>query len=70
LYDAEYLLFQIDPGYERDTTLPRSYSRKERDIARQALLRDFGVVARSGDYVLAQRHHEQSQNDAVLQLLR
>jgi uncharacterized membrane protein len=70
LYDAEYLLFQIDPGYERDTTLPRSYSRKERDIARQALQRDFGVVATSGDYVLARRGHDQSQNDAVLELLR
>jgi uncharacterized membrane protein len=69
-YDAEFLLFQIDPGYERDTTLPRSYSRKERDFARQALTSGFGVVEQRGPYVLARRGHDASQNAAVLSQLR
>jgi uncharacterized membrane protein len=66
LYDAEYLLFQLDPRYEDTTRLPRSYSRKERDVARAALTSDFGVIEQRGPYVLAQRGQPMELNAGVL----
>jgi uncharacterized membrane protein len=70
LYDAEYLLFQLDPRYENGTALPRSFGRFEAKYARQALRADFGVVDRRGAYVLAQRGHSMQGNGDVLSLLR
>jgi uncharacterized membrane protein len=70
LYDAQYLLFQLDPGYENGTALPRSFGRFEAKHARQALTSDFGVVDRRGPYVLAQRGHSTAGNGEVLRLLR
>jgi uncharacterized membrane protein len=70
LYDAEYLLFQIDPRYENGTTLPRSFGRYELKYVRQALTRDFGVLDRRGPYVLARRGQTQEKNQEVLELLR
>jgi uncharacterized membrane protein len=70
LYDAEYLLFQIDPRYQEGTSLPRSFGRRELQHVRQALSQDFGVVDRRNAYVLARRGYSKEANAEVLPLLR
>ncbi|HTA93361.1 MAG TPA: DUF2079 domain-containing protein [Polyangiaceae bacterium] len=57
IFDADWLLFQAPL---RDD---------ERREARSALEHDFGVVAISGDFVLAQRHHPKTDNARALKLV-
>jgi uncharacterized membrane protein len=70
LYDAEYLLFQLDPRYNDGTQLPKSFWPREKHNLRAALGADFGVLAREGPYVLARRGHATSRNAATLAEIR
>jgi uncharacterized membrane protein len=58
IFDAQYLLFQLPA---RDD---------ERHLLHQALQGEFGVVAKAGPFVLAQRGYAKRENAAVLKNLR